>query len=83
MYHFVYLKVAMCVGMVMRPEMSPPFSIQKVWIRRFITNAFSASQVSQSLTEAYRLVRERLQSNHMKEEELYNHKVHGPPLQEG
>ena len=42
-----------------------------------------ASQVSQSLTEAYRLVRERLQTNHMKEEELYNRKVHGPPLQEG
>ena len=30
----LYMKsrVAMCVGMVMRPEMSPPFSIQKVEI---------------------------------------------------
>ena len=26
------LIVEMCVGMVMRPEMSPPFSIQKVEI---------------------------------------------------
>ena len=26
------VSVAMCVGMVMRPEMSPPFSIQKVEI---------------------------------------------------
>ena len=42
-----------------------------------------ASQTSQSLVEAYQLVRERLQTKHLKEEELYNRKVHGPPLQEG
>lgn len=42
-----------------------------------------AAQVSQSLMEAYQLVRERLRTNHMKEEELYNRKEHGPPLQEG
>ena len=29
---YMGLMVATCVGMVMRPEMSPPFSIQKVEI---------------------------------------------------